>query len=328
MSELVRAATLTGYADLVRRLGLDARRLVAAVGLPETCLADAEARIEVDAVRQLLEISAILTGAEDFGLRLAQTRSFSNLGPVGLALRDQPTVGHALATLTRYIRLHSEALSIHVDETGDLVILTVGVVNHRGAPNRQVVELSLGVLVRSLRLLLGPGWRPQQSLFAHAAPSDRTPHLHVFGEGLSFDQEFTGLVFAARDLRTRVVGADPVMARQISRYVDELAGAHPLGLRQQVSEIVGHLLPMGQCTIERLAQHLAVDRRTVHRRLAAEGATFSGIVQQVREDLARTYLAGGRRTMTQIAPLLGFSSLSAFSRWRRRSGIRTLPTLP
>lgn len=328
MAELVRAATLTGYVELVRALGLDARRLIATVGLPETCLTDPEARIEVDAVRQLLEISAILAGVEDFGLRLARTRSFSNLGPVGLALRDQPTVGHALETLNRYIRLHSEALSVRIDEAGDLVVLTVGVANHRGAPNRQVVEMTLGVLVRSLRLLLGPGWRPQDTFFTHAAPVDRTPHLHLFGEGLAFDQEFTGLIFAARDLSTRVVGADPVMARQISRYIDEIAGAHPLGLRQQVSEIISHLLPTGQCTIERLAQHLTVDRRTVHRRLAAEGATFSGIVQKVREDLAELYLSGGRRTMTEIAPLLGFSSLSAFSRWRRQSGPRTLPTLP
>lgn len=328
MSELVRAATLTGYADLMRTLGLDARRVIATVGLPETCLSDPEARIEVDAVRQLLEISAILTGSEAFGLRLAQTRSFSNLGPVGLALRDQPTVGHALKALTRYIRLHSEALSVHIEEAGDLVMLTVSVANHRGAPNRQLVELTLGVLVRSMRLLLGPGWRPQDALFTHGAPVDRTPHLQLFGAGLAFDQEYTGLVFAARDLQTRVAGADPVMARQITRYVDEIAGAHPLGLRQQVSEIVSHLLPTGQCTIERLAQHLAIDRRTVHRRLAAEGATFSAIVQQTREDLAVAYLAGGRRSMTQIAPLLGYSSLSAFSRWRRRLAPRTLPTLP
>ena len=63
------------------------------------------------------------------------------------------------------------------------------------------------------------------------------------------------------------------------------------------------LLGEGTCTIDRAAQHLGVDRRTIHRRLAKEGQTFSSIVDAVRRELAQRYLADNR-SLADIAMLL------------------------
>ena len=38
------------------------------------------------------------------------------------------------------------------------------------------------------------------------------------------------------------------------------------------------MLPLGRCSVEKVAQHLGVDRRTVHRHLARRGETFSSLV--------------------------------------------------
>ena len=60
-----------------------------------------------------------------------------------------------------------------------------------------------------------------------------------------------------------------------------------------------------------------MDRRTLHRRLAVTGDTFTAIVDSVRAGLAERYLAGERYRLTEISDLLGFAAPSAFSRWFR-----------
>jgi len=78
------------------------------------------------------------------------------------------------------------------------------------------------------------------------------------------------------------------------------------------------LLATGRCTIDVVAQHLGIDRRTVHRRLASAGETFSEIVDAVRRELAERYVGNRTRSLAEISSLLGFSAPSGFSRWYRK----------
>jgi AraC-like DNA-binding protein len=79
------------------------------------------------------------------------------------------------------------------------------------------------------------------------------------------------------------------------------------------------LLAAGTCTVEQAALQFGVNRRTVHRYLAREGCTFSGILESVRRDLAPGYVGDRRRSLSEVSALLGFATLSSFSRWYRRN---------
>jgi AraC-like DNA-binding protein len=75
------------------------------------------------------------------------------------------------------------------------------------------------------------------------------------------------------------------------------------------------LLPSGRCTAELVARYLGIDRRTLHRRLELEGASFSALVSEVRMEAAQRHLSNPRQSVTDLAGMLGFSDISAFSRW-------------
>jgi transcriptional regulator GlxA family with amidase domain len=45
--------------------------------------------------------------------------------------------------------------------------------------------------------------------------------------------------------------------------------------------------------------------------------TFKKLVNNMREDLLSSYLKAGSKSLSEVALLLGFSELSAFSRWHR-----------
>jgi transcriptional regulator GlxA family with amidase domain len=79
------------------------------------------------------------------------------------------------------------------------------------------------------------------------------------------------------------------------------------------------LLAAGTCTVEQAALQLGVNRRTVHRYLAREGHTFSGILEAVRRDLAPGYVSNRRRSLAEVSTSLGFATPSSFSRWYRRN---------
>ena len=77
------------------------------------------------------------------------------------------------------------------------------------------------------------------------------------------------------------------------------------------------MLKSGSCSAERVAKDLGVDRRTINRHLASEGQSYSSILDAVRRDTVLSFVEHGQRPLKEIAGMLGFSELSAFSRWFR-----------
>ena len=55
--------------------------------------------------------------------------------------------------------------------------------------------------------------------------------------------------------------------------------------------------------------------RTIQRRLNEQGQTFSCAMNDIRKQLALRYVLESRRSLSEIADLLGFTAASSFSRW-------------
>ena len=77
----------------------------------------------------------------------------------------------------------------------------------------------------------------------------------------------------------------------------------------------------GECSAGDVASLCSVHRRTLSRRLRAEGTAFRRLSDEVRFEIACRLLCNRRMTFAQIATTLGFSEASAFTRaFRRWSG--------
>lgn len=315
---LVRSASLTNYADAAGAVGLDPSAMLREFGLPVRCLTDPELRVPLDAVRRMLEASAERSGCEAFGLRMAESRRLSHLGPLGLLIREQPTLRRALDEFVHHGHEMNEALYLAVEEVGQLVVLREELVAGNVGPIRQSTELALGVAFRMMSAFLGPAWRPRSVCFTHDAPADRSTHLRLFGPNVEFGHDFNGIVCARTDLDFANPAADP----EVERMARQLLDAEPVEQDQgrmaaQVRGLIVKLLSTGGCTIERTAQHLGVDPRTIQRHLRDDGTTFSDMVDSVRSELADRYLKDRRRSLAEVSTLLGFAAPSGFSRWYR-----------
>jgi len=317
MTHFVRAATLTHFDAVAQQCGLDARALLAEVDLPAHCLDDPDLMLPAHAVMALLELAAARGHEPAFGLRMTASRRLSNLGRLGLLLRDQPTLRHALGAVVQHVHVHNEAMTMTLEESDGLLVIREETHLEGGAPTRQAVEMGMATTFGVLAVFLGESWRPRLVSFRHAAPPDMRWHQRIFGPAVAFGQPFTGIVCGAAQLAAPNPGADPVMARYTRTLLEADLGKHP-PMSERVRRLAVLLLPRGHCRVEVVARHLGVDRRTVANHLAAEGTTFSALIDAMRGELLQRYLAEGARSLSEVSALLGFSEPSAFSRWHRR----------
>lgn len=317
MSYLLRSASLINYFEVARSVGLDPYPQLIAAGISYHALLDPDTRIPAEAVAHLLETSAQVAGVEDFGLRMAETHQLSNLGPLAFAMHEEPTLRRAVESMARYMRLHNEALATRIEEAEGLVIIREEVLNGFSGSLRQSTELAVGVLYRILQISLGASWKPRSICFTHAPPATTGAHMRVFGMLGLFSQDFDGIVCLASDLEVPLPSYNPVVAQQVRQYFDTMLAQSDISMLDKVRRLAFTLLPLGVCSVERMAQQLGVDRRTVHHHLSYDGESYSKIVNAVRIELVTRYIENRTRPLSEVATLLGFSSLSAFSRWFR-----------
>jgi AraC-like DNA-binding protein len=314
---LARYAALSRYGVLGDSLGLDWAPLMRSVGLDPAGLAVQDRWIPAAAVAQLLEMSAAVSGREDFGLRLAEFRRLANLGPLTLVIREEPDVRSVLEMLIRYERTYNQAISIRLSEAEGLATIRMDLEVGEPAGTRQATELAVGALHRIHRELHGMNWQPLSVCFSHPAPADISTHLRIFGPVMQFQRGFTGIVLRASDLAAPNKMSDPLLRPYAHQFLESIAPPDDVTTVTRVRELIEVLLPTGHCSVVQVARSLGVNRRTVHRRLADSGETFASLLNAVRAELAERLVPNPRRSLTEIAAELGFSEPSAFSRWFR-----------
>jgi AraC-like DNA-binding protein len=305
---------LLAFAEAARSLGLDPFHMLRRAGLPVAALDRSDYRIPADRLQALLADCAKSAASEEFGLLVGGAFRLSMKGPLGLLMREQVNVRMALDVLQRYLRYQGDNVEIRtVSQTEGLLILPE-LMSARSRASQQMIELTLAMYVQIFRGLLGQGWRPRRVAFAHAAPTDVEPYEALLGPA-EFGAPFTGFLLTEADLATPLGEGDPQLTQELARMIE--AGGAPAddSVGETVSALIRRLLPEGDCTVDRVAQHLGIDRRTVHRRLAAEGKSFTQLLDATRREVASRQLSHGDLPLGEIATLVGFSSLSTFSRW-------------
>jgi AraC-like DNA-binding protein len=139
----------------------------------------------------------------------------------------------------------------------------------------------------------------------------------MFGPEVEFCCDFNGVICRSSDLDAPNRWADPRLARYAQQYVDSIARADET-FSEKVRELVAAMLSSGNYRMERIAEHLGIDRKTVHRRLAEESKSFSEVVDAIRTEIVKQHIEDRERPLSDVAEMLGFSDVSAFSRWFKR----------
>ena len=317
MAELVRVAALTGYFTTMLSFGQDPLPVLREVGLTRAMLTNPEQMLPARAAMRLLERSAESTGCSTLGLRMAEGRTIADLGATSLLIAHQPTLRAVIEAVAENRNRINSTLILHLDELEDVAILREDFSLEVPEPSRQSGDLAIGVLARLCQTVLGNDWSPFLVCFTHEAPphNEMPIYQRLFGCRAEFNAEFNGLVIERSDLDRLNPMADSALAGHARSLIDTAMSPSARSITQDVEQLIALLLPAGRANIRACAASLGITVRTLQRMLDSDGAQFSDLLNRARKQLAQQHLANPRARITDIADLLGYSSIGAFSRW-------------
>jgi AraC-like DNA-binding protein len=311
------AAHALQLVSLVRRWGITADDLLGEFGLTERELEAPRARIPLQTLRSLTARARELTGEPGLGFYLGLQKRLSMYGYPGFAAMHAATVRENIELWVRYLPAISTGISMELRVEGNLAVLRItehadlGEVHDVG-----LFSLLVGILHLSGALLgRDPGPVRVDLPFAQPDYFERFAHLLP---GARFDQPETRISFDARGLDLPLATPDRAalnLAREAcERELQELGFDRTLSGRLRKLLGGADALP----SIESAARALGVSTRTLKRKLAAEQATFSTLLDVERRARAERLLRAPELSLEQIAERLGYATLPSFARAFRR----------
>jgi AraC-like DNA-binding protein len=314
-----RVGAFAALPALIQHLGTDPVALMIGAGLAPDSLDLAENRIPYSAFGRLFRAAAERTDCGHFGLLAGRLWHLADLGLLGDLMRNSATVGEALRTLVVYQHVDSEGGVPFVLERAGIVDVGYAIYFPGAEGTDQIYEAYLAAGFNFLRELCGGDWRPTEVFVAHAKPNDCRPYGLFFKVQPRFNADFCALRFPAHWMKRRVEGANPARLQAAQQQARAKGSAEFV---QRVFRVLRILLLYGKSSGDDVAHMLSMHRRTLNRRLRAEGTTYQEILDQVRYEAARQLLAGSDVSLDDVAAVLGYAGVTQFTRtFRRWAGV-------
>jgi AraC-like DNA-binding protein len=300
--------------------GIELEPLLRAAGLTAAQIADADARLDVQAQIVFVDQVARVLGRDRLGFELAQTFELRTIGLLYYVAASSATLSEAVQRLQRFSAVSNEAAVFRCSGAGEMEIRLdyAGVARHS---DRHQVEFLLTVLVRVCRAITGLTLRPARVEIAHPRAEGRPEYNSFFGCAPTFQAAYDAVAFEEACRHLPIVGADSHLRDILVRYCEETLWSRRKlrdSFRTQVENAITPLLPHGRPKARVIAEKLHMSPRTLARRLSDEGLTFASVLDQMRRTLATGYLEDPKLPISQIAWLLGYEEVGAFTHAFRR----------
>lgn len=318
---VVLAAAATGIVEQIERRGGDIDSIFGNTGVSPAMAGSPTLPIKLACFCRLFEEAARQTGDGNFGLWFGNQFRPHDLGLWGYLAVSSPTLGVALRNIIDTFPFHQQHSLLRLAPRNDgLLMLQYQIRAPDIVERRQDADLSLGMFLNIFRECLGRGWTPETVYFEHPRPLDAEQHEAAFGAPACFSQPANALVFRPDVLKQPMPRRDPKMMAMMRACLEALGSKaddfEPLTDRVRMA--VRTRLPDGWPSLEAISEDLRLSPAGIQRELARIGLTYKGLVQAVRRELALSYLRQRHLPLSEIAFLLGYSELSAFSRAMRR----------
>tara|TARA_B100001105_G_scaffold252810_1_gene245128 strand:- start:5 stop:1042 length:1038 start_codon:yes stop_codon:yes gene_type:complete len=311
---------LLALREAIQRSGLDPAPLLARFRIDDALLAQPHARISIARFMRLGNAAIRYTRNPAIGLTMGSCSQLSHLGLAGMTAQCAPTLEEAFATLVEFELLGSQNYRGHSSfEPPALRFYSISPYNMF---NLFVVDSALAARAHAGRVLTGGQARLREVHIEFPAPPYAARYDEVFGCPVHFEQQHNQLVWEPRSLSlplTQSAAGTYAHLRELcSQQLRELTRHR--GLRERVESLVAPRLDGQPPALPAVAEHLGMTAWTLRRRLHHEAhTTYQQILDEMRRDLAISYIRDTELALGEVAYLLGFSSPEAlqraFKRW-------------
>jgi AraC-like DNA-binding protein len=295
--------------------GVEVAPLLRKAGLTLEQIDDHSARLDVKRQIKFLDLVAATLNDDLLGFHLAQKYDLRMIGLLYYVQASSESIGEALRRGARYSSIVNEGIALRLREGRDIAVHFDYLGIARRSDKHQI-EFAMATIVRICRQLSNRHLSATRVSFTHRRNNEADEFKNFFGSNVSFGATEDQLCFSSSAEQLSVVQADFYLNELLIGYCEQALKARsmqrsPFGLR--VENAITLLLPHGNTGVAEIARKLGVSRRTLARRLSSEGLTFAAVMKNLKQDLAKRHLADDTLSISEIAWLLGYQDVSAFT---------------
>jgi AraC-like DNA-binding protein len=315
---------LCALVEVLGEQGISPEAALSGTGLSSQSLAQPQTltsiRQYITACHNALELSK----SAETPFRVGSRIPLSAYGMYGFALVCSPTIREYFQVAVKYHQLATPLLLMSWREGRNSVSWVLAInpaISYPASVMRFLLEQHLTQLTTHLRTVVEPGrCRPLHAALPFPAPRHLSLYRRYLGCDVRFGQPVCELTYPISLLAERPHMAHALTSKLMRDTCDRTLGEvkTSTGVSGEVYQIIAST-PGHSPTMEEVAGHLATTVRTLHRRLRAEGSSFTQILDDVRCNLAKEYLRSTKLSTEDISELVGFSEAAnfrhAFRRW-------------
>ncbi|PLW69354.1 hypothetical protein C0039_07415 [Pseudohalioglobus lutimaris] len=316
-----RASAVAPFVDFLQSIGTPMTRLLNKAQISSSQLDDPEALLPVLSIYRFIELASRQEKIRDISALVGEQTSAFDLGAFGATLQNASTVSEYLRTGIRLIGALSSGERFWISEEADNVRLNQHLPGPPGLGRCLADVYTLVITISMLRQFIDAAWNPGEVRLL-AGNEDLFGDRRMFGNA----QIVTGAPYSSftfpRSLLQRSKPETRTNVADTGRASPVPGEPIPVGFKASVEQLLITLVGDQNPTIELAAEIAGMSPRTLQRRLAGSGYTFTGLLAETRTGLAKDWLIDSDAPVAEIAASLGYSDPSNFTRaFRRLTGL-------
>ncbi|MDX1693844.1 MAG: AraC family transcriptional regulator ligand-binding domain-containing protein [Ketobacteraceae bacterium] len=303
-------------------LGADTDMLLRDVGLEKKALQDGDERIDLTYLMRIGYYAIQRTNEPSIGLMAGSRSSITRFGIAGLAAMTAPTLGDALRIITDYEDLYGRCYrgSSSLTREGDHTWLNFYSISPYNDYTFFVVDAVLSGWAHAVQWLTGRNDLVEAAHIEFSAPPYAEDYKKAFNCPVVFNQDRNALKLKDNVLETPLIHENrslhQYLLEQCELAISRVALAS--SYRNKVLKVLGTMLHGKTPSIEEVAQELGIPTWTLRRKLKDEDTSYQALVDEMRRDVALSYMRNTDLSFGEISYLLGFSTPGAFQRAFKR----------
>ncbi len=277
-----------------------------------------DSRVSMANVSQLWELSCEATNNNELGLIAASMFQPTYLKGLGFAWMASKTLADGLRLFVENSSMINTAMQLEIIEKEDQFLIQYQSNNkNRGkvAAHPCAIQLGVGLVLKMFRLAAGKNIPVNEVFFSFDIRNSLPIYEEHFQCTVHGNSSLNGLSFSKALLEKQLPTHDPELvelnAAAVHKYIQKMSSGE---VSSKVMTIVNSLLNSGCPTEEVIAFKMNMSKRTLQRKLKAEGKSYLQLLNSVRITLAKELLTQNTLPITEISYQLGYSSSSTFSR--------------
>lgn len=297
-----------------KRLGYDADRIIAHANLPDSVRHDPLGELTTEQAFSVWRALADLAQEPLLGFKLMKAASRVGTDGTFLAASRAATFDEALRHYLQTRSLHSPA-RVTRERDGEIVRFTRYIPGAIEQEPDVAVDFTLGTLLALGRVGTGVDVKACELSFTRTQATS-TFHEEFFGCRIRYKSDQNSIAFRLDDLRRPFISHDHETLKALTAGINvAIQDRHAAEtFERMVKAAIKDMLPKQSVTLPRVAGRLSVSARSLQRRIADEGHSFSSLVADVRREIASNLLATTPMKLDAVAAFVGYNDTASFMR--------------